>query len=145
MFAVVLGLAGLSPPLASSTTLPCRPGVKSVTYAYRYVLVGPSDPKAFHAELERYGAKMGLDTSGGEFFDPYQKPAFRSQDTFLQSAGVGVLAETNNRSRYAKVTIGNHCWAAREDWRPYWRDLNRFLDRRVSGNATAAPLARPSP
>ena len=135
LFAVVLGLVALSPHLASGTTLPCRPGVRSIVYAYRYVPVGSGGPKAFHAALEQYGAKAGLNSSGTEFFDPYQKPVFRSQDTFLQSDGVGIVVETSNRSRYAKVTIGNHCWAAREDWRPYWRDLSRFLDRRGAGAA----------
>lgn len=121
----------LLPGFSQATTRGCRPGVRAVVYAFRYVPVAPSEHARFHADVEKWAERQGLSVGGVEGGDPGQTPVYRSKISILQSEKFGILikAETNSRSRHAKLTIGNNCWAPREAWRPWWRRLEAWVDR----------------
>jgi hypothetical protein len=130
--ALVLALALTAlPATGRATTLACRPGVREVVYAFRYVPIPPAGEARFHADLESWAEKSGLSVGGVSSEDPGERPVYRSRKTILQSAKFGIVidAKTNSRSRYAKLTIGNNCWGPREDWRPWWRKLQMWVDR----------------
>lgn len=130
--AAFTALIGVGIPSASSATrLACLPGIGAHTYERRSFIVRADTSKRLHADLELHSGEMGLSYSSVRLYDPAKKPPFRSMDSILQSVSVATVIDlkTSNRSRYAKITIGNNCFEPKEDWRPYWVKLNRMLKK----------------
>ena len=137
--AAITVMGVVAAPLDShATTLACRPGVRTHLYAYRYVRMSYAKSLRLHAALERYGDSKKLNVSGVEGSDPYSTPTGHNKVTFLESQSFGIVIafESTNQTRFAKLTVKNNCYGPPEDWRPYWRDANAFID---------VYLARPSP
>jgi hypothetical protein len=120
-----------APTTGGTTTLACRPGVREVTYAFRYIPVPTDGADRFHDRLGAWAEQTGLSVGGVEGEDPGQKPVYRSRTSILQSPryGVVIYAESDNRKRHIKLAIGNNCWAPAEPWRPWWNRLQAWLDR----------------
>jgi len=119
------------PDVGSANELACLPGARAHVYEHRAFVVSVDESKRLHADLEHHSDEIGLSYSSVGGYDPYEKPPLRSMDSILQSKSVGTVVEvrTSNRSRYAKITVGNNCFAPSEDWRPYWTKFNAMLDR----------------
>lgn len=123
--AVVLPSAG------AATTLGCLPGVRPHVFARSQLEVSPSEAKRLEADLERHSMEIGLTYSSVGSYDPYRKPPVSGLTIVLQSrpsAATVIEVRTSSRNRFARVTVGNNCFAKREDWRPYWSAFNALLN-----------------
>ena len=130
----LLFVAALVAALAMATaslpnTLACRPGVSPRVFDRTWVAVPRGGAKALHTRLKGYAGRSDLSVGSVESSDPYEKPPLSSMTTILQTDSFGTVLEVtaSNRTPFAKVTVGNNCWAPRENWRPHWRRLKAFL------------------
>lgn len=132
-FALLLGAS--SPSVSRATDLACLPHARTQHYAHRAVRIPLARQKAFGDALQAYALKRGLSFSG-------DRPGDRRWEIFLQSPKFGVVMTIGADGRSDRVSLeaASNCVAPPEPWKPYWSDLNAFVD---AWRRTAAPSNGP--
>ena len=117
--------------VGQANVLRCLPGLHAHVYERRVLIVSAKEAARLHADLERHASEVGLSYSAVAGDDPSVEPAYHGMTSILQSASVSTVIEvsTSNRTHDARLTVGNNCFAPKEDWRPYWRKLNALIAR----------------
>jgi hypothetical protein len=137
VLAIAVHGAAASSPAGATTTVCSEKASKRYRYGeqasirFEMPQVGPDGiadaVKAFAAEN-----RLTYTTGGTE--DPFKTPVFKSLTHILQSesADVAIRIRTTNRDNIATATISTfsvRCGAT-EDWRPYWREFQSFIETR---------------
>ncbi len=132
LLTVWLGTALLAvPSVGAANRLACLPGDGRQVFAVRFVQVPPRGANLLNAGLEIWATGHGL-SYGSVGVPPYDGHTRDSLTVILQTARTvanAITIETSNQSRWARITIGNNCFAKPEDWRPVRRALNTHISQ----------------
>jgi hypothetical protein len=86
---------------------------------------------ALTKELVAYASRKQLVYGGAGLTDPSKSPVYNSNTDILQSRSldIAIRVHTTNLTHIATADISTFSFSctATEDWRPYWRDLLRFI------------------